>query len=145
METTVKWNELFSFTAKTRNHEIEIDTTLQNGSLNRGQSPKELLLNSVSACAGIDIVAILGSKKLLDLEIKTSAVMTKTKPSTFESLTIKYYLLGSATVEEAKGACIESMTKYCGVSAMFVKAFPIYYEVYLNGEFLMKDQSKFKE
>ena len=143
METLVKWNSKFNFNCITREHEMELDATLKNGSYNRGPTPKEVLLNSVSACAGIDVVYLLEKKNLLGLEIKTSAIMTKTKPSVFESVLIKYFITGSLSKEDAIDACHQSMTKLCGVSAMLTKAFPIYYEVYLNGDFLVKDESKF--
>lgn len=145
MEANVKWNAKLSFTGHVRGHETLMDTTLANGSLNRGPSPKEMLLNSISACAGMDIVSILENKKedLLTLDINAKAVMTKTTPSYFASIHLIYKLKGGAKKEAAINACEASMTKYCGVSYMLSKVCPITYDVVLNDEKIFSGESKF--
>lgn len=146
MEAKVKWNSKLSFTGYVRGHEIQMDTTLENGGLNRGPNPKELLLNSISACAGMDIVAILEMKKkfsLLSLDIESKAEMTKTKPSYFANIHLIFKLSGDLDRDSAIKACTDSMTKYCGVSYMLVKACPIFYDVLINGESVYTGESKF--
>lgn len=145
MEANVKWNSKLSFTGNVRGHETLMDTTLANGSLNRGPSPKEMLLNSIAACAGMDIVSILEKNKepLLTLDINVTAVMTKTTPSYFSSIKLIYKLSGSVSKDSAIKACEASMTKYCGVSFMLGKVCPISYDVLLNGEFIHTGDSKF--
>lgn len=146
MEANVKWNTKLSFTGHVRGHETLMDTTLANGSLNRGPSPKEMLLNSVSACAGMDIVSILEkhNEKLLTLDINTHAVMTKTTPSYFASIHMIYKMTGDVKSDSAIKACVASMTKYCGVSFMLSKVCPITYDVLLNGEKIHSGESKFE-
>lgn len=145
METNVKWNSKLSFTGFVRGHETQMDTTLANGSLNRGPSPKEMLLNSISACAGMDIVSILEKKKtnLLTLDIHAEAELTKTTPSYFSIINLTFKLSGDLQKEDAIKACEASMTKYCGVSYMLGKACPIHYSVTLNGESIYAGESKF--
>lgn len=146
MEANVKWNTKLSFTGHVRGHETIMDTSLANGSLNRGPSPKEMLLNAISACAGMDVVAILEKKNphsLLTLDINAKAEMTKTTPSYFAVINLTFKLSGEVDKESAIKACEASMTKYCGVSYMLVKACPIYYEVVLNGEKVFTGESKF--
>lgn len=145
MEALVKWNSKFSFTGYVRGHETSMDTTLANGSFNRGPSPKELLLNAISACAGMDIVSILEkkNKNLLTLDINTKAEMTKTTPSYFANIHLSFKLSGELEIDSAIKACEASMTKYCGVSLMLGKVCPIYYEVLLNGVSVFKGESKF--
>lgn len=145
MEAVVKWNTKLSFTGHVRGHETIMDTTLANGSLNRGPSPKEMLLNAISACAGMDVVSILekNKKNLLSLDIHAKADMTKTTPSYFSIINLTFKLSGELEKESAIKACEASMTKYCGVSYMLSKACPIHYEVLLNGESIFTGESKF--
>jgi putative redox protein len=145
MEANIKWNSKLSFTGIVRGHETQMDTTLANGSLNRGPNPKEMLLNSVSACAGMDIASILEkhNEKLLTLDINAKAELTKTTPAYFSSVNLIFKLTGELSKESAIKACEASMTKYCGVSFMLSKACPIYYDVELNGEKVFSAESKF--
>ncbi len=145
MEAVVKWNSKLSFTGHVRGHETLMDTTLANGSLNRGPSPKEMLLNAISACAGMDVASILekNNKDLLTLDIHAKADMTKTTPSYFSIINLTFNLSGGVEKDSAIKACEASMTKYCGVSYMLSKACPIHYEVVLNGEKVFAGESKF--
>jgi len=146
MEAVIKWNTKLSFTGHVRGHETQMDTSLANGSLNRGPSPKEMLLNAISACAGMDVVSILEKKNkdaLLALDILAKAEMTKTTPSYFSIINLTFKLTGEVDKDSAIKACEASMTKYCGVSYMLSKACPIHYEVVLNGEKIFAGESKF--
>ena len=146
MEAVVKWNTKLSFTGYVRGHETQMDTSLANGSLNRGPSPKEMLLNAISACAGMDVASILEKKNknsLLALDIHAKAEMTKTTPSYFSIINLTFKMTGSLDKDSAIKACEASMTKYCGVSYMLSKACPIHYEVVLNGESIFTGESKF--
>lgn len=145
MEANVKWNTKLSFTGIVRGHETPMDTTLANGSLNRGPNPKEMLLNSISACAGMDITSILEKHKepLLTLDINAKADLTKTTPSYFSAIKLVFKLSGEVKKESAIKACEASMTKYCGVSYMLSKVCPITYDVVLNGDKIFEGVSKF--
>lgn len=145
MEANIKWNSKLSFTGVVRGHETQLDTTLANGSLNRGPSPKEMLLNSVSACAGMDITYFLekNNEKLLTLDINAKAELTKTTPAYFSSVNLIFKLAGDLSKDSAIKACEDSMTKYCGVSFMLSKVCPVHYDVELNGEKVFSAESKF--
>lgn len=146
MEANVKWISKLSFTGNVRGHETPMDTTLANGSFNRGPSPKEMLLNAISGCAGMDVASILEKNKenLLTLDIKATANTTKTTPSYFSDINLIFKLSGSMEKESVIKACELSMTKYCGVSYMLGKACPISYDVYLNSEKVFTGISKFE-
>jgi len=146
MEANVHWNSKLSFTGNIRGHETQMDTTFENGSLNRGPNPKELLLNSISACAGMDVASILEhqKEKLLTLDINVKAELTKTIPSYFSSIKLIFKLSGDLKNEASIKACEASMTKYCGVSYMLGKVCPITYDVILNGEMVFSGESIFK-
>ena len=146
MEANVKWNSKLSFTGTVRGHETSMDTTLANGSLNRGPNPKEMLLNSISGCAGMDIASILEKNKenLLTLDIKANASLTKTTPSYFSEINMIFNLSGTMDKDAVIKACELSMTKYCGVSYMLSKVCPINYQVLLNNENIFEGVSKFE-
>ena len=146
MEALVKWNTKLSFTGHVRGHVTELDTTLANGSLNRGPSPKEMLLNSIGACAGMDVVSILEKNekgKLVNLEIASSANMTKTTPSYFANIHLTFKVFGDLSSEKVIDSCKLSMTKFCGVSFMLLKTCPITYELFLNNSKIFDGESKF--
>jgi putative redox protein len=146
MEANVKWNSKLSFTGVVRGHETQMDVPFAGGGSNRGPNPKELLLNSISGCAGMDVASILEKKlnrPLLTLDIHAKAEMTKTTPSYFSVINLTFKLSGEVDKSSAIKACEASMTKYCGVSYMLSKSCPIHYEVILNNESLFKGDSKF--
>lgn len=145
METTVNWNTKLTFTGNARGHETVMDTTFNNGGLNRGPSPKEILLESMCACAGIDVIAILekSNQLPLTLEMKATAEQTKTTPAVFEFVHIKFVGMGSTPAKDFIKAVELSMTKYCGVTAMITKVCPVSYEVVLNDEKISEGRAKF--
>lgn len=145
MEALVSWNTKLTFTGVARGHETVMDTTLKNGGLNRGPSPKEVLLESMCACAGIDVIAILEKSKHLPLtlEMKAAAEQTKTTPAVFAFVNIQYKASGSTPSSELLKAVELSMTKYCGVTAMITKICPVTYEVFLNGDKIGEGEAKF--
>ena len=145
MISSVTWNTKLSFTGHVRGHETQMDTSFANGGLNRGPSPKEMLLNAISACAGMDIVSILhkNEQDLLSLEIEATAQLTNTIPSYFSNIHLVFKMLGAVSDLEATKSCDLSMTKYCGVSYMLLKACPITYEVKLNNNIISNGISHF--
>lgn len=145
MESNVKWNSQLSFTGNVRGLETSMDAPFDKGGTNRGPNPKEMLLNSISACAGMDVASILEGHKedLLTLDISAAAELTNTTPSYFSSIKLIFKLSGGLKKESAIRACVASMTKYCGVSYMLSKACPITYDVFLNGEQVFTGESKF--
>jgi putative redox protein len=145
MEANVKWNSKLSFTGNIRGFETNLDTTFANGGLNRGPNPKEMILNSLCACAGMDVASILEGHKedLLTLDLNAKGELTKTTPSYFSAINVIFKLSGGLKKDSAIKACHASMTKYCGVSYMLGKVCPITYEVQLNGESVFSGESKF--
>lgn len=145
MEATVSWNTHLSFTGRTRGHETELDTVFKNGGLNRGPTPKEILLESMCACSGMDVIAILDKSKHLPLtfEMSAHAEQTKTTPAYFAFVKIIYKAMGDTPANELIKAVDLSMTKYCGVSYMISKVCPITYDIFLNDQKVGSGEAKF--
>ncbi|HAZ13034.1 MAG TPA: OsmC family peroxiredoxin [Bdellovibrionales bacterium] len=99
-----------------------------------GPTPKELLLNAVMGCTGMDVISILTKMRQTPtaFSIKALAEKTKEAPTHFPRIDLRYELTGEIEAEKLLKAVTSSMTKYCGVSFMVAKRVPIFYDVYLN-------------
>lgn len=143
-----KWTGGQSFEAQSRGHRFIMDTKKEAGGDDQGPTPKEVLLASICACSGIDVVSIL-QKMRVDLqacEISSETETTAGYPSIFSEVLLKFQVK-SPDVKEAQvmKAVTLSMTKYCGVSAMVVSASPIKYLVYLNDQKIGEGKADFGE
>jgi putative redox protein len=126
MQTTTRWIKELSFEGKYENHIVNIDTTKEGST---GMNPKRLLLCSLSACSGIDVVGILDKMKVKysKLEIIAEAEQTDEHPKVFKEIFLTY--ITDAPKEDAdkvKRAVQLSKDTYCGISAMLSKHCPIH-------------------
>lgn len=148
MESKLTWKNKMQFLAQTRGHENILDAKFEHGGLNQGPTPKELVLQAIAGCSGMDAIIYLKKYKFepLSFDIQIEAIPTiDKKPSYFQEVRVKYNFLGDTLPKEKVIAAVEtSMTKYCGVSFMIVQSCPIYYVVVLNGEQIFEGQSKFE-
>lgn len=121
-EVTARWQGEMSFIGKNKT-----GGSVQLGTINElpGTSPMELLLLGVAGCTGIDIVHILGKKRItLDqFEVRVRGKRANDYPMVYTEIEIEYLLwavdLKSKDVEQA----IElSEDKYCSASAMMAKS-----------------------
>ena len=126
-KTITYWQKDQQFKSYHGKNEIKIDGKRENGF-----GAKALLLSSVAACSGIDIVDILGKMRVefSDLEIETEAEQTYENPKVFKDIHITYKLkTDKANEEKVKKAILLSLEKYCGVSAMLRKNSPVHYKL----------------
>ena len=126
-KTITYWQKDQQFKSYHGKNEIKIDGKRENGF-----GAKALLLSSVAACSGIDIVDILGKMRVefSDLEIETEADQTDENPKVFKDIHITYKLkTDKANEEKVKKAILLSLEKYCGVSAMLRKNSPVHYKL----------------
>ena len=127
MKTTTVWKEDHAFESHLANHTIILD-----GDRKQGFNPKALLLSSVAACSGIDVVDILQKMRVdfSDLEIDVEADQTDEHPRVFKEIMITYKVKTDITNEDKIKKAIDlSLEKYCGVSAMLRKNSPIEYRL----------------
>lgn len=102
-------------------HWVTVDGPPQFGGSSAAIRPKELILVSLGACTGSDVVSILQKKrvKLAGFEVKLRAQVAEEHPQVYTSIHIEYNFYG----EDLAGADLEraidlSQNKYCPVSAM---------------------------
>lgn len=143
-----KWQGGMAFKASVRGHEFVMDTKKESGGLDTGPTPKEILLASICACAGIDVASILQKMRvtLESCDISAESDTTSGYPSVFEEVKLKFRVVGpDIKRNQATQAVLLSMTKYCGVSAMVAGVSPITYEIFLNGESIGTGQADFTQ
>ncbi len=135
MKATAKWVSDLAFDAVSDNdHSIRLDTTIANGSINSGMSPKQLLLASLCGCSGMDVVDILTKMRIpfSTIEIEAEAEQTETQPKVFKDISMIYKAdVKPADIDKLNRAVELSHEKYCGVSAMLKKHCDITYTVEL--------------
>lgn len=125
------WVEKLAFDNQIDQHSFRIDG---NGPTpeGTGPSPKKMLLTSLAACTGIDIVSMLEKMRvpITGLELDTEADLTDEHPKVFSEIRLIYRVFGE-NIDRAKveKAVQLSKEKYCGVSAMLEKNSPIKIEI----------------
>ena len=97
-------------------HSQAIDT---KGDRKSAASPLELLLISVAACTGVDVVSILEKKKqvVTDYKVEIEGTRRDEYPRGFTAFHIHHIVYGRSVSEKAVASAIElSDTKYCSVA-----------------------------
>ena len=95
----------------------------------------------------MDVVALLKKHKQsfetfeIDMEVETTA---SGHPSVFTAAQLNFRATGPIDPKIFLESIHLSQTKYCGVSAMLSKAFPITYQVFLNSELIGQGKADFQ-
>ncbi len=129
MHTTTKLIKELSFEGTFENHVVPIDTTKEGST---GMNPKRLLLCSLSACSGMDVLGILDKMKVKysKLEITAEAEQTEEHPKVFKEIFLTYTTdAPKEDTDKVKRAVELSRDKYCGISAMLAKHCPIHFNI----------------
>ena len=137
MKETIKtrWLNDLAFEAEVDGHKIYMDSSMEHGGKNTGPRPKPLMMVALAGCTGMDVVSILKKMKMdfEDFSVDVEGDVTEDHPKRFEEMKIIYRIKGKnikrANVEKAVTL---SYTRYCGVSANYMKAFPITYEIIIE-------------
>jgi putative redox protein len=117
-------------------HWIVMDGSEATGGSDAGARPKELVLFALGGCTGFDVAGILRKRRLdvrsftIDLEGEEA----ETQPRVFTKVQLTYNFEGpDIQPADVKRAIHLSLEKYCSVSAMLRRAFPIHWKAILNG------------
>ncbi len=110
----------YGFEAKdAKGHIIKMDTSPENGGINFGVRPMQVLLMGLGGCSGIDIVSILKKQRQVvegfSMKIEGGRFAGK-EPSLWEKIHIVFELKGNIDPEKARKACELSVEKYCSVA-----------------------------
>lgn len=135
MKTSVVWKDGMEFYGRVDKHSVPMDAKSPIGK-ETAPTPKELVAVGLGGCTAMDVIALLKKHKQppknfsIDVEIQSS---TGAHPIVFEKAVLSFFVDGEVTAEKLIEAVHLSQTKYCGVSAMLSKSFPIEYRIILNG------------
>jgi putative redox protein len=135
-EVSARWQCEMSFIGKN-----PTGGSVQMGTIDGvpGTSPMELLLMGVAGCTGLDIVHILGKKRItLDqFEVRVRGKRADDYPKVYNEIEIEYILWGNELSPKAVEQAIElSEEKYCSASAMMAKTAKMHssYRILIPGE-----------
>lgn len=146
MKTTINWNEKMSFSAQTEANTIAMDAKAPLGD-GKAMTPKELVAAGLGGCTAMDVVALLKKHKqehkTLQIEVDIAA-STGSHPLVFTEANMTFHVTGNVDPAILLESVKLSQTKFCGVSAMLSKAFPIKYNVILNNENIGSGQAEFQ-
>lgn len=143
----LSWNKKMHFTGHSGQSIIEMDAATTHGGEGLGPTPKDLVLQAMMGCSGMDIVSILEKMRqpIDSFKMTIEAEKNQHPPIYFQSSLIKYFLKGAIDPQKAIKALDSSLTKYCGVNYMISKAGKIFFELYLNETRIHSGQAQFHE
>ena len=108
----LRWTGDLAFEAERAGFRTSID-----GDQNGGPSPVGLLIESVAACAAIDVVLILrkGRQDLRGLAVTATAERADSQPRYVTRLAFEFRVAGEVGPAKARRAVQLSFEKYCSV------------------------------
>lgn len=117
VELSYKGDEEFTVVNETGNV-VEID--MLPADQKQHQSPTQLLLSALTACAAVDIVSMVKKRRktFVDLKGETTGERRDEHPRGFTKIHMKYIITSpDLTQEEADRIVDLATTKYCSVAA----------------------------
>jgi len=84
--------------------------------------PKAVMLSSLAACSGLDVVSITEKMKteFANFKIEVQGELTDEHPKTYHTVNVDYHFYGKDLEEEKITKAVNlSVEKYCGVMEMF--------------------------
>lgn len=145
MQVELNWKDGMAFEAKAGSNSIAMDAKTPIGR-NTAATPKELVAAGLAGCSAMDVIALMRKYRqdVTAFSVKTEiTTVEKGHPAVFTGAKLSYYLEGEVDPNKAVEAVQLSQTQYCGVSAMLAKAFPITWEVFVNGASAGSGQAQF--
>lgn len=127
----VRWDGGLKFSADRADHETRID-----GDEGIAPSPVALMVESVAACAAIDVVVILqkGRQELTGLSVRARARRADAPPRYVKGLRFDFHVSGKVDEAKARRAVMLSFERYCSVYHSLRKDMELEWTLTLNGE-----------
>jgi len=132
---TTRWLSDLAFEAEVDGHKVYMDSSMEHGGKNTGPRPKPLMMVALAGCTGMDVAAILRKMKvgLETFSVEVEGDITEDHPKRFEGMKVIYRVKGKDISRKSVEKAVHlSTTKYCGVSANYIKAFPITHEIIIE-------------
>ncbi len=128
---STKWENNMCFETNIEGHKFFLDATTEHGGDNKGPSPKQLLLSSLSGCSGMDVISILTKMRHIPkhFKINIDAELSEDHPKYYKEIHITYEFDKSVPKDQAKKAINLSLDKYCSVNHTLKQLAKITYEI----------------
>ncbi len=134
----VVWNRGLQFVGTSGSgHGIVVDAKPETGGFGAGPSNTELVLIALCGCTGMDVVSILGKKRVEfdDFEVAAEGTISSDLPQRFTEIGLVYRIWGDDVPEpEIKRAIELSKEKYCTVANTLNGRAEISYRYEINPE-----------
>jgi putative redox protein len=134
-EINMNWAEGMSFNLHSDGHEVVFDASEEHGGSDKGPRPKPMLLGSLAACTGMDVVSLLKKMRVEydAFSIRVTGKLTDEHPKYYHKIHLIYSFKGDNLEESKLKKAIDlSQERYCGVSAMLRKASTLTYEIRMD-------------
>jgi putative redox protein len=108
-----------------KGHSLLTDSSSENGGLDAGFRPMQLLLAALGSCSAIDIVGILKKQRqqIGDFRMEIEGEREPgVIPSLWKKIAIQFHLSGEIDQEKAERAAALSIEKYCSVAETLRRA-----------------------
>lgn len=110
VDVSLWWDRDLRFRCQAGRWVTEID-----GNSRWAPSPLQVMLESVAACAAVDVVEILrkGRQEIRELTVKANGTRRGESPRHFTELSIDFHITGDVDRDKAERAARLSFEKYC--------------------------------
>lgn len=132
---SAKWLSDLAFEADVDEHKVYMDSSQEHGGKNTGPRPKLLMMVALAGCTGMDVAAILKKmrEEVEEFTIEVEGDVTEEHPKKFAGMKLIYRVKGKGiNRKNVEKAVHLSVTRYCGISANYEKAFPITHEIIIE-------------
>lgn len=147
MKVLTKWVEKLKLVASADGHEVPMDTKAPIGT-DTALTPKQLVVAGLAGCTAMDVIALMKKHKqpMESFEVETDIEKSSGGyPEVFNKAVLTFKFKGNLDNSKVIEAVTLSQTKYCGVSAMLSKSFPIHYVIEVNGEKIGEGNADFHQ
>jgi len=125
-----------AFESITDSGSVMLDAAEAVGGKNAGLRPKSLMLVALAGCTAMDVASLFAKMRAEpeDFKVIVSAELTDKHPKIYKNVKVTYKFCGKDLKKDKLEKAVNlSLTRYCGVTAMFnsfteVKSEILYYE-----------------
>ena len=132
--TTWKGNMLFESDNPT-GATVLMEAGGDHGGEGKGLSPKAMMLSSLAACSGLDVVSLLKKMRaeVADFNMEVTGELTEEHPKYYHTVHVDYHFFGTNLKEDKITKAVTlSIDRYCGVMEMFRKFSKVTTEIHFH-------------
>jgi putative redox protein len=146
MKAHLAWDQKMVFNIDAAGNSVKADARPPIGE-GKAMAPKELLLSALASCTAMDVVSLLKKNRQrfdqFEVDVEAS-VSDGGHPKVFTGANLTFAMTGDIDPKVALESVAASQSRFCGVSAMLSRAFPISYDVFVNGALVGSGRADFE-